>query len=110
MEAAKASPTRAGCPSRWWAACSPPWLSTPELVTTIAAIRIGALTLAVSNIFGTNCFNMLVVAAADGLCPRFHLPRHGAGPDDVGPGEHPMTAIPLLGLVRRDLRNRSNRI
>lgn len=39
--------------------------SLPELVTTIAAIRYGALTLAVSNILGTNCFNMLVIAAAD---------------------------------------------
>lgn len=39
--------------------------SMPELVTTIAAIRYGALTLAVGNILGTNCFNMLVIAAAD---------------------------------------------
>ncbi len=39
--------------------------SMPELVTTIAAIRYGALTLAVGNILGTNCFNILVIAAAD---------------------------------------------
>lgn len=39
--------------------------SLPELVTTIAAIRYGALTLAVSNVLGTNCFNIMVIAAAD---------------------------------------------
>jgi len=39
--------------------------SLPELVTTLAAIRYGALTLAVGNILGTNCFNAIVIAAAD---------------------------------------------
>lgn len=39
--------------------------SLPELVTVIAAVRIGALTLAVSNIVGGNTFDVLFVAAAD---------------------------------------------
>lgn len=39
--------------------------SLPELVTTLAAIRYGALTLAVGNILGTNCFNAIVIGAAD---------------------------------------------
>ncbi|WP_455217607.1 sodium:calcium antiporter [Kaarinaea lacus] len=76
--------------------------STPELVTTIAAIRIGALTLAVSNIFGTNCFNMLVVAAADAGY------AHGSIYHDMAPVQMTwslvsilMTAILLLGMVRR---------
>lgn len=77
--------------------------STPELVTTIAAIRIGALTLAVSNILGTNCFNMLVVAAADmGYV-------HGSIYHDMSPVQMTwglfsilMTAILLLGLMRRE--------
>jgi len=77
--------------------------STPELVTTIAAIRIGALTLAVSNIFGTNCFNMLVVAAADAGY------AHGSIYHDMAPVQMTwglvsilMTAILLMGLVRRE--------
>jgi cation:H+ antiporter len=77
--------------------------STPELVTTIAAIRYGALTLAVSNIFGTNCFNMLVVAAADAGYP------HGSIYHDMAPVQMTwglvsilMTAILLLGMVRRE--------
>lgn len=77
--------------------------STPELVTTIVAIRIGALTLAVSNIFGTNCFNMLVVAAADVGYTQ------GSIYHDIAPVQVTwalvsilMTAILLLGMVRRE--------
>lgn len=39
--------------------------SLPELVTSIAAVRRGALTLAVSGIIGGNAFDTLFVAAAD---------------------------------------------
>jgi len=76
--------------------------STPELVTTIAAIRIGALTLAVSNIFGTNCFNMLVVAAADMGYVRGSI-YHDMAPVQMTWGlvSILMTAILLLGLLRR---------
>lgn len=76
--------------------------STPELVTTIAAIRIGALTLAVSNIFGTNCFNMLVVAAADTGYVQGSI-YHDMAPVQMmwGLVSILMTAILLLGLVRR---------
>ena len=77
--------------------------STPELVTTVAAIRYGALTLGVSNIFGTNCFNMLVVAAADAGYV------HGSIYHDMAPVQMMwglvsilMTAILLLGMVRRE--------
>ena len=39
--------------------------SLPELVTVLTAIRIGALTLAVSNIVGGNSFDVLFVFVAD---------------------------------------------
>ena len=39
--------------------------SLPELVTAIAAVRIGALTLAVGNILGGNAFDVLFAVAAD---------------------------------------------
>jgi len=72
--------------------------SSPELVTTVAAIRYGALTLAVSNIFGTNCFNMLVVAAADAGYPLNSI-YHDMAPVQMTWGlvSILMTAILLLG-------------
>ncbi|TKB76722.1 MAG: sodium:calcium antiporter [Nitrospira sp.] len=39
--------------------------SLPELVTTFAAVRLGAFDLAVGNLFGSNAFNMAVLFLAD---------------------------------------------
>ncbi len=39
--------------------------SLPEAVTTIEAVRLGSVDLAVGNIFGSNAFNMLIPAVAD---------------------------------------------
>ncbi len=39
--------------------------SLPEVVVTLAALRIGAVNMAVSNVFGSNLFNLLVVAPTD---------------------------------------------
>lgn len=39
--------------------------SLPELVVTLAAIRIGALDMAIANLLGSNLFNMLVLAIDD---------------------------------------------
>lgn len=77
--------------------------SSPELVTTIAAIRQGALTLAVSNIVGTNCFNMLVIAAADATYPGGSIYHDITSVQVVwGLVTILMTGILLLGMVRRE--------
>lgn len=39
--------------------------SLPELVVTLAAMRIGALDMAVSNLLGSNLFNILILAVND---------------------------------------------
>lgn len=39
--------------------------SMPELVTALAAVRLGAFDLAVGNLFGSNAFNMAAFALAD---------------------------------------------
>ncbi len=39
--------------------------SLPELVASVAAVRIGAYDLAVGNLFGSNAFNVTVLFAAD---------------------------------------------
>jgi cation:H+ antiporter len=39
--------------------------SLPEFVTSFAAVRMGAFDLAVGNLFGSNCFNMVIFFALD---------------------------------------------
>ena len=39
--------------------------SLPELVATLAAVRIGAYDLAIGNVFGSNAFNMLLLLPLD---------------------------------------------
>jgi cation:H+ antiporter len=39
--------------------------SLPEMVTTFAAVRLGAFDLAVGNLFGSNAFNMAILFVAD---------------------------------------------
>ena len=43
--------------------------SLPELVTCLAAMRIGALDLAVGNLFGSNAFNMSILLGLDPASP-----------------------------------------
>jgi cation:H+ antiporter len=43
--------------------------SMPELVTSLAAVRIGAFDLAVGNLFGSNSFNMVIFFALDIASP-----------------------------------------
>ena len=76
--------------------------STPELVTTIAAVRRGALTLAVSNIIGTNCFNTLAIAGADVGYRRGSI-YHAIPATELvwGLVSILMTTVLLLGMVRR---------
>ena len=66
--------------------------STPEIVTSVAAVREGALTLAVGDIVGGNFFDVLFVAAADVAYVRGSL-YHGPG---VGDREVFLTALTIL--------------
>jgi cation:H+ antiporter len=43
--------------------------SLPEVVTSLAAVRIGAFDLAVGNVFGSNAFNMLLFLPLDLIHP-----------------------------------------
>ncbi|WP_328984222.1 sodium:calcium antiporter [Thiorhodovibrio winogradskyi] len=76
--------------------------SLPELVTTVAAVRQGALTLAVSGIIGGNTFDVLFLVLADGAY------REGSIYHAIGPAPLflislaiLLTAILLLGLIQR---------
>ena len=76
--------------------------SMPELVVTVAAIRIGAVDMAIANLLGSNLFNMVVLAIDDVL--------YTPGPllADVSPAHVvsalsavTMSGIVILGLVYR---------
>ena len=85
--------------------------SLPELVTTVAAVRRGALTLAVSDIVGGNFFDVLFVFAADLVYLQGSL-YHAEG---VSRREEFLTALAillnatlLLGLLYRQRSGPAN--
>lgn len=77
--------------------------SLPELVIAVAAVRQGALTLAVGNIIGGNCFDVLFLAAAD-VAYRDGSLYGGFSTEDrfLASATILMAAILLLGLLRRE--------
>jgi cation:H+ antiporter len=77
--------------------------SLPELVTSVAAVRRGALTLAVGGIIGGNAFDTLFTAASDIAY------REGSIYEQMDDGlllwvslSILMTGFLLMGLVRRE--------
>lgn len=83
--------------------------SLPELVTSIAAVRRGAYTLAVGGIIGGNAFDTLFVAASD-FAYRPGSIYHAAGSRETFLVAIAilMTAILLMGLVSREKRGIAN--
>lgn len=78
--------------------------SLPELVTTVAAVRRGALTLAVSDIVGGNFFDVLFVAASDLVYldgSLFHAPRVGEREEFLTGLAVMLNLVLLLGLLYR---------
>lgn len=76
--------------------------SLPELVTTIAAIRIGASDMAIGNLFGSNMFNMFAL----GLTDLFYTQGRFLGTIDpafmlVGLFGLMMTTIGLVGNLAK---------
>lgn len=76
--------------------------SLPELVTTVAAVRRGALTMAVGGIIGGNAFDVLFIAASDAAYREGPI-FAAVGTDQlflIGLGIA-MTSALLMGLLRR---------
>lgn len=64
--------------------------SLPELVSTVAAARIGAYDMAVGNLFGSNVFNMFAV----GLCDLFYV--KGTFISEI---DHTFALVGLLAVI-----------
>lgn len=79
--------------------------SLPELVTLVAAVRIGALTLGVGNIVGGNVFDTLLITAADVSYLEGSIYR-AAGPSSLVllGGTVLITAVLAAGLLARERR------
>jgi cation:H+ antiporter len=83
--------------------------SLPELVTAIAAVRQGALTLAVGDIIGGNVFDTLFVAVSD-VAYRSGSILHAVSMHQSFLVSVAMlqTGVLLMGLVRREKRGIAN--
>lgn len=83
--------------------------SLPELVTAVAAVRQGAVTLAVGDIVGGNTFDVLFLAAADAAYRGGSLyAAVSAGQTFMVALAAMLTAVLLLGLLRREKRGIAN--
>ncbi len=76
--------------------------SLPELVVTIAALRIGALDMAIANLFGSNLFDILVLAIDDIFYVKGPLLSHVSPAQAVSAFSAViMTGIAVIGLFYR---------
>ncbi len=76
--------------------------SLPELAVTIAALRIGALDMAVANLLGSNLFNILILALDDLVFVKGALLSHISATHAVSAlSAVLMTGFVIIGLVYR---------
>lgn len=82
--------------------------STPELVTSIAAVRRGALVMAVAGILGGNAFDVMFAVASD-VAYRAGSIYHAVGAEEryLVALTMAMTSALLLGLLGREKRGRA---
>lgn len=76
--------------------------TVPEITVTVAALRIGALDLAVSNLLGSNLFNLLILAIDDVFYPAGPLFSHTSGLHAVSAlSAVMMSGVVIVGLLYR---------
>lgn len=73
--------------------------SLPELVTMLAAVRIGAYDLAVGNIFGSNAFNMVILLPVDIAHPGCVLADVSQAHVITALAVIVVTAVAVLGIL-----------
>jgi cation:H+ antiporter len=74
--------------------------SLPEVVVSVAAIRIGTIDLAIGNIFGSNIFNIAILSLDDVLYTKGPIFQF-TSPNHIIPvlGTIIITAIGIIGIV-----------
>ncbi|GAB4537893.1 MAG: cation transporter [Thermodesulfovibrionia bacterium] len=76
--------------------------SLPEVVVSMAAVKIGAIDLAIGNLFGSNIFNIFILALDDIFFTKGHLFSF-ANPNHIisALSSIAMTTIAIIGLTYR---------
>lgn len=76
--------------------------SVPELVVTLAALRIGALDMAIGNLLGSNLFDILIIAVDDILFLNGPILSHVSQHHAVSAlSAVMMTGVAIVGLLYR---------
>ena len=76
--------------------------SVPELVVTVAALRLGALDMAIGNLFGSNLFNIMILAIDDLLFIQGPLFSHVSTSHAISAlSAIMMTAMAVVGFFYR---------
>jgi len=77
--------------------------SLPEVVVSIAAIRMGTIDLAIGNVFGSNIFNIAILAIDDILYTKGPILQF-TSPNHIIPvlGTIIITAIGIIGIVFKE--------
>ena len=76
--------------------------SLPEVVVSVAALKLGAVDLAFGNILGSNLFNISILALDDVLYTRGPILAHVSGNHTVtAVAAMTMTAVAIIGLTFR---------
>ena len=74
----------------------------PELVVTIAALRIGALDMAIGNLLGSNLFDIAILALDDLLYLPGPILSHVSATHGVSAlSAMVMTGVAIIGLLYR---------
>ncbi len=76
--------------------------SLPEVAVCVAAMKIGALDMAIGNVFGSNVFNIAILALDDIFYTKGPLLSHVSGQHIIAASAAmTMTAIAMIGLTYR---------
>ena len=79
--------------------------SLPEIVVSMAALKMGAVDMAFGNLFGSNLFDMAILGIDDVFYTRGVLTSHVSSSHEIAAvAAMTMTAVAVVGLTYRATR------